>query len=154
MSIFYKHLLVIPFSLLLSSAALAQSDCAQLSELRILSWSYEAMMATYNMNFVNYKTKLPNAAKYYTQNAWMDYQKPLYANIAPIQKEKLVISVGTENSPIFLHQNNDSYVVQIPLLINYQSQASKHTEKRVVTLDIAKDSHAESCLKIQKITEK
>lgn len=150
---FHRHLLILPFSFLLSSAALAQDACSQLSELRVLSWAYEAMMATYNMNFTNYQTKLPNAAKYYTQNAWMDYQKALYANISPIQKEKLVISVGAENSPIFLRQSNDSYAVRIPLLINYQSQSSKHTEKRLVTLEIAKDSHAQSCLKIQKITE-
>ncbi|CEG57237.1 DotI/IcmL family type IV secretion protein [Legionella fallonii] len=153
MNILYRNFFVIPFGVLLSSVVWAQDHCSQLSDIKILSWAYESMLATYNLNFVNYKTQLPNAAKYYTKNAWMAYQKQLYLNIAPIQKEKLVISAGTANSPILLSKKNDIYKVQIPLLLNYQSQASKQTIKKIVTLDIVKDSHSDSCLKIEKITE-
>lgn len=154
MNILHRGIVVLLLSFLIPISSFAESSCSKLSDIKVLSWAYESMLATYNIDFTNYKKQLPEAAKYYTEDAWLSYQKQLHENTALLQKDKLVMTAGLEHSPVLLKKTNNLFVVQMPLLLNYQSADSLKVKKKMVTLEIAIDSQSEDCLKIKKITDK
>lgn len=136
----------------------AMAQCTQnVSDLNVMSFAYEAMMAIHNYSFVNYDKTLSyeKAGQYLSQQAWQTYSEELKTSgvLARLIKNKWVSTVGTANAPIILRkgmrEGQHQWLVQIPLLIHYQSAEEDTINTRVEKLLIVQDEN--HCLKVANI---
>ncbi len=123
-------------SLFISNTTFAA--CVQPSDLEVISWSYQVMMATRNINVENYKENLAAAKEYYTKKAWSAYDDQLKSNgtIDKITQNNLTVMVGLQSSPLITDKKDTSWVVTLPLLVNYESTGSYNTERENIKLNI------------------
>jgi hypothetical protein len=139
--------------LLLVLGNVAYAACEKIADLQVVSWSYQAMLASYNMSFENADQSLSLAQGYYTKKAWSEFDDHFKAKgtLDKIMQNQLTVTVGLQTSPTFLNQKETAWTVQLPLLLNYESTGSYNTERQLVTLSIVQNKNC--VLKIKKIEE-
>ncbi|STX28696.1 protein IcmL (DotI) [Legionella beliardensis] len=131
----------------------ANDLCSRLAnDNKVQSWAYEAILATNNYNFVH-SSKEKEAANYFTKSAWASYKKEFNVNnqVKKVQKEKMVVSVGLQNSPLILEKNKNHWKIQLPLILNYQNETTKQTELAGLEVTVVKDKQKEDCLVISSV---
>ena len=131
----------------------ASESCSRTdNDVKILSWAFEAMMETNNYNFTTHNQD--KASIYFTKSAWTTFKKEfeLQNRINKVINDKLVSTVGLQNSPLILQKSKTQWKVQMPLIINYRSAQKINVENKIINLDIAKDPKAvNDCLIIEAV---
>lgn len=137
--------------LLVFIASIANAACEKPSDLDVVAWSYEAMLATHNMSYKDAKEGMAFAKSYYTKKAWSEYDEiqKNSGTIERIQENELTVMIGLQTSPIIVEKSETDWVIEMPLLVNYESTGSYNTEHENVRLAIIQNKHC--ALKIKKI---
>lgn len=111
---------------------------------QVLVFANEAAVSAYSYNFVTYQQNLQTASHYFTPKGWKDFQNALIksGNLKAIIDKKMVVSAVAISSPVILDEGiiNGKYtwVVQIPMLVNYQTAWESHTQKVIIKLNVVK----------------
>jgi len=118
----------------------------------LLQWANSAAIAAYTYNFVNYRQELQSASEFFTPDGWRQFIGALEGsnNLNAVIEKKLVVSAVATGAPVILDQKsiNGTYtwIVQMPMLITYQSASAtarqtvmvKMTIERISTLNSAR----------------
>lgn len=123
------------------------------TDLQVLVWAYEAMLAANSYNFVNVKHQLSQAKPYFSEQAWRATQNTLY-NKSILQKviqDKLIVYTGLENGPLLLNKTSESWTVQMPLLVHFQNAKQDSIQQIVATMTIKAYQPGPGGLQIQSI---
>jgi len=117
-----------------------QSDSA------VLQWAYQAAIASFSYNFVNYRNELQAASEFFTPNGWTEFTNALQQsnNLKAMIAKNLISSATATSAPIVLRKGliGDRYAwrVQMPILVTYQSASEIQQERNVVTMLITRVS--------------
>ncbi len=117
-----------------------QSDSA------VLQWANQAAIASFSYNFVNYRTELQASSGFYTAEGWDQFLKSLQDsnNLLAVKASKLVVSAVATSAPVILQKGvlNGRYtwMVQMPLLVRYQSASEFTEQNNVVTIRVTRVS--------------
>ncbi len=117
-----------------------QSDSA------VLQWANQAAIASFSYNFVNYRTELQASSGFYTAEGWDQFLKSLQDsnNLLAVKASKLVVSAVATSAPIILQKGvlNGQYtwMVQMPMLVRYQSASEFSEQNNVVTIRVTRVS--------------
>ena len=119
----------------------------------VLAWSQEAVQAAFSYDFMNYRTQLQNAQKYFTDYGWRSYMKSLQDsnNLIALKERKFVVIGQVVAPPKLLTEGPIGqagiygYKVQMPLLVTYlqaplYDDKSKIQNPLVVTVIVARQS--------------
>lgn len=91
------------------------------------SWATEAVETAYTYNFVNFRSQLQMAQKYFTDYGWRNYMDGLRAsnNLIALEQKKFVIIAKAVAKPKLLVEgilgSGYAWKFQIPLLVTYMS---------------------------------
>lgn len=113
-------------------------------------WTIEAVEKSYSYDFVNYRSELQNAQKYFTQYGWRNYMRSLEAsnNLLALTRRKMVVVAKVTAAPTLLTQGSlgGSYAwkFQMPLLVTYltppYSNESKYTNPLLITVIVQRQN--------------
>jgi intracellular multiplication protein IcmL len=91
----------------------------------VSDWVVDAVQSTYSYNYINYRTELQNAQKYFTNYGWRNYMKALTAsrNIVGLTNRQMIISASVIDTPKVIREGSLSgsyaYRMTMPLLVTY-----------------------------------
>lgn len=91
----------------------------------VAAWTIEAVEAAYSYNYVNYRSQLQDAQKYFTEYGWRNYMTGLTAsnNLLAVTERKMIFVAKVVGPPRFLNEGILSGVyswkLQLPLLVNF-----------------------------------
>ena len=100
---------------------------ANMSNEEVAAWVVEAVEAAYSYNFVNYRSQLQNAQKYFATGGWREYMKALTAsnNLLALTQRRQVVIAKVAGAPQLLKQgpsgssNAMTWQFKMPVLITY-----------------------------------
>lgn len=114
---------------------------------QLLSWASQAALASYSFNFLDYRSNLQNARKYFTPEGFDNFVKALdtSGNLQTVIDRRLVVKPVITDVPIIVREgmiNNQRYGwrIQIPMLIQYVSASDKIEQPVLVTLLVVRVS--------------
>lgn len=115
---------------------------------QLLSWASQAAIAAYSFNFLDYRSNLQNARKYFTPKGFDDYVKVLDSsgNLQTVIKNRLVVKPVITDVPIIVKEGLIAgegvygWRIQIPMLIQYVSASDKIEQPVLATLLIKRVS--------------
>ena len=117
-----------------------------LSDKAVLQWASEAVVSVYSYNFVNFRRAFQTSKQYFTKSGWTSFLKALSAskNLKAVQDQKLIVSAVLQGAPIVRSEGQlrgrYTWVVQMPVLVTYQSSTDQSTQTFLVTLRIKRIS--------------
>jgi len=111
----------------------------------VLEFASEAAVAAYTYDVANYQTQLQQTIdKYFTSNGG-DALMQAFENSGALDKllsSKLVVTSVVNGAPLLLRQGylfgNETWRVQIPILVNYQSASELETDAYIVSMLITR----------------
>jgi intracellular multiplication protein IcmL len=112
----------------------------------LLQWANSAAIAAYTYNFVNYRQELQSASEFFTPDGWRQFINALEGsnNLSAVIDKKLVVSAVATGAPVILDQKaiNGTYtwIVQMPMLITYQSASASARQSVMVKMTIERIS--------------
>lgn len=117
-----------------------------LQDKALLQWASEAVTSIYSYNFVNFRRVFENNKQYFTTEGWTSFLKALTdsQNLKAVQEKKLIVSAVLTGAPIVRSegqlQGRYTWVVQMPVLVTYQSANEQSSQNFIVTLKIRRIS--------------
>jgi len=111
-------------------------------ETSIIAWANEAAISAYTYNFASYQKDFQKTSAYFTPKAWREFLSALKhsGNLETVIKKKLVISAVTTNKSHILEEGvkegTYTWVVQVPLEVQYQSAFHNQKHPVLVTMTI------------------
>lgn len=115
-----------------------------ISHAELLQWATMAATEANTFSFANYRKQLQDAAGYFTNNGWKEFNAALKRsrNLETVIARKLVTNAVATGAPVILDQGiiNGRYAwsVRLPLLITYESASSSIRQAVIVTLLITR----------------
>ncbi len=91
----------------------------------VAAWTVDAIEAAYSYNFVNYRSQLQNAQKYFTEYGWRNYMAGLKAsnNLLAVTERRMIFVAKAVGKPKLLNEGvlggAYSWKFQVPLLVNF-----------------------------------
>ncbi|MDR3478909.1 MAG: DotI/IcmL/TraM family protein [Gammaproteobacteria bacterium] len=93
----------------------------------VLAWSQDAVEAAFSYDFMNYRSQLQNAQKYFTDFGWRSYMKGLQDsnNLLALTERKFVVIAKVVAPPKLLAQGPIGktaiygYKIEMPVLVSY-----------------------------------
>lgn len=125
-------------------------DIPNQSDSAVLQWANQAVIASFTYNFVNWRTELSNAAQYFTQDGWSQFQDALKSSgsLDIVQQKKLIVSAVATRAPVILQKGplagRYAWRIQIPILVTYQSASEFKQVNDVVTILVKRISTLET----------
>ncbi|MCD6046948.1 MAG: type secretion protein DotI [Gammaproteobacteria bacterium] len=116
------------------------------SQAALLQWANTAVIAVNTYDFFNYREQLQKASEYFTPDGWQAYLNELKAsrNLNAVLEKKLVVSAVATRAPTILREaildGVYTWVVNIPILVTYQSASEYSQQSLIVTLMIKRIS--------------
>lgn len=121
-----------------------------LSRPALLSWVTQAATEVMTFGFNDFRRRLQEASRHFTGPGWQSFTKALQEakTIDIIQNNTQVITATPRGAPVLESEGivNGQYqwIVQIPMLITYESGAKKKNENLMVSIVIVRVSRLES----------
>ncbi len=113
----------------------------------VFQWASNAAVSVYSFDFVNYQKELSQAhADYFTPTGWASLMKAFNDAqlIQTVKAKKLTVSAVVTGAPVLLDQKvvdgRYQWVVQMPMLVTYQSASETQSYPLVVTMVIQRVS--------------
>ncbi|OGT38594.1 MAG: hypothetical protein A3F12_06890 [Gammaproteobacteria bacterium RIFCSPHIGHO2_12_FULL_38_14] len=91
----------------------------------VIAWTIEAVQSAYSYNFVNYRSQLQDAQKYFTRYGWTNYMQALTAsnNLLALTQRKMVVLATVIDQPKIIVTGilGGSYAwrFEMPMLVTY-----------------------------------
>ncbi|MFI4954507.1 MAG: type IVB secretion system apparatus protein IcmL/DotI [Gammaproteobacteria bacterium] len=121
------------------------------SQEQLLSWASQAAIAAYSFNFLDYRSNLQNARKYFTPEGFDNFVKALddSGNLQAVIQKRLVVKPVITDVPIIVKEGmiggiRYGWRLQIPMLIQYVSASDKIEQPVLVTLLVVRVSTLDS----------
>ncbi|NCO03710.1 MAG: type IV secretion protein IcmL [Alphaproteobacteria bacterium] len=121
-----------------------------LSRPALLSWVTQAATEVMTFGFNDFRRRLQEASRHFTGPGWQSFTKALQEakTIDIIQENTQVITATPRGAPVLESEGivNGQYqwIVQIPMLITYESGAKKKNDNLMVSIVIVRVSRLES----------
>lgn len=120
-------------------------DQPYLNDAAVLNFAVEAITNSLTLNFANWRSQLSASSEFFERpNGWNNWLEALEGSgtLELIRNRNLVSSV-VANGAVIVNRGPDavgrfSWIVQIPITINYQSSSEQRSENRVAELEIAR----------------
>lgn len=115
----------------------------------VSQWLVSALIDTFDLNFVNYKTSLNDSAqKYFTTNGGKELKKALVdsGNLDAMVNKKLILSLSLESTPVMIKKGkpewSDYYLwkLQVPGVLTYRNQGGEYSTKVMFTVVVSRQS--------------
>jgi intracellular multiplication protein IcmL len=116
------------------------------SQAALLQWANTAVIAVNTYDFFNYREQLQKASEYFTPEGWQAYLNELKAsrNLNAVLEKKLVVSAVATRAPTILRESIldgvYTWVVNMPILVTYQSASEYSQQSLIVTLMVRRIS--------------
>lgn len=110
----------------------------------LISWAAQAATEVMTFGFHDYRARLQEASRHFTRKGWEGFVSALEKSryIEMIEAEKQVISAAPRGAPIIKSEGivNGRYqwLVQIPMVITFQTDSVTKTDKVLVALKIVR----------------
>jgi intracellular multiplication protein IcmL len=110
-----------------------------------LNWAAEAASAAYTYDQAHYKTQLVEVINhYFTPSGGESFQKALEESgiLEQLVSQQLLVTAVVQNKPILLKSGillgRESWKVQLPLLVTYQTASQVQQNRFIVTMMIVR----------------
>lgn len=120
----------------------------------VADWAAYAIEAAYSYNFVNYRQKLQNAEKYFTDYGWRQYMKGLDAsnNLLALTQRKMIVQAKVVAMPKLLVQgilgSRYAWKFEMPVLVTYlqppYDEKTKFSNPLMMTVTVIRQKYAEN----------
>ncbi|MBN6742079.1 DotI/IcmL/TraM family protein [Acidithiobacillus sp. MC6.1] len=118
------------------------TDQPMLSAGEILSGAQEALEASYNMNFRDYRMRIQNAEKWFTQQGFSAYKSSLFGSgdIKAIKGRRLFLDIAITGAPVVAQQgvlsgtHTFAWKVQVPVELDFESSGYQSSKNYLATL--------------------
>lgn len=124
--------------------------CKNVSNLDVEAWSFKAMVASYNIDFIDYDNQIKSSKDFYTKDAWKTYYQNLVKNkfIDEVKRNRFTVLIGAQRSPLIVSKGKTIWVVSVPLILNVQSDKENRSKKFMVLMKVLQNDQCQ--LKISK----
>lgn len=108
----------------------------------LLQWASLAAKASYNLDFNNYDQQVLAAKPYFTADGFLKYQQALKSSglLDTVKDQKVMMSAIVSGDPVIIRQFVESgrynWVVQLPMLVTFQSASETKRMHTLVTMRI------------------
>lgn len=121
-----------------------------LSTSALMSWSAQAATEVMSFGFNDYRRKLQDSSRNFTKRGWESFTQALQKSrmIEMVEANQQIISAAPRGAPLLQQEGlvagTYQWVVQIPLILTYQSGPSSQNTNLMVTIVIVRVSRLES----------
>lgn len=121
-----------------------------LSNPALMSWVAQAATETMTFGFNDYRRRLQESSRNFTQRGWESFTNALQAAriIESIEANSQVISAAPRGAPVLTSEGvvNGQYqwIVQIPMVLSYQAGSKTRADNWIVTLVVVRVPRLES----------
>jgi intracellular multiplication protein IcmL len=125
-------------------------DQPNLSSPALLSWAAQAATETMTFGFSDYRRRLQESSRHFTKQGWAAFSKELadIKLIETVESQYLLTTAIPAAAPQIIEERivggRYQWIVQLPLIITYQSKDSKRDDRWMVTLVIVRVPRLES----------
>jgi intracellular multiplication protein IcmL len=105
----------------------APLDKAFLKDADLIQWVNDAIVRSFNFDFINYKDQLANIKSYYTDNGYSKLLALLgsYASESQVENGKLFVSAGASGTPVMYNEGiidgRYAWILHFPIGLHYSS---------------------------------
>lgn len=123
---------------------------SNMNDAAIASWAARAASDVMTFGFHDYQKRLQDNSSYFTRRGWQTFSEALQRSrlMETVEKAQQVVTAVPKSAPTIVQQGltNGVYrwVIQVPLVITYQSGSSKQNENLSVQLVIVRVSTLDS----------
>ncbi|MCD6055972.1 MAG: protein IcmL (DotI) [Gammaproteobacteria bacterium] len=122
-----------------------------MSTATIVQWATNAAVAAYTFDFNGYRRQLSETqAQYFTPDGWTSFLKALDTSniLKAVIQDKLIVSAAVTQAPVVkasgIVHGKYTWVIQMPMVVTYQSSAQINSMNYLVTLTIERVSLLDS----------
>jgi intracellular multiplication protein IcmL len=121
-----------------------------LSTPALMSWVAQAATEVMTFGFNDYRRRLQGASRNFTPGGWESFTRALQQSriIETIEEQQQVATAAPKGAPVLqssgVSQGRYQWVVQMPMIITYESGAKKRTDNLLVTIVVVRVSRLES----------
>ncbi len=121
-----------------------------LSTPALMSWVAQAATETMTFGFNDYRRRLQESSRNFTKRGWDSFTQALQRSriIEMVEESQQVVTAAPQGAPILQSEGDVGgryqWVVQIPLVVTYQSGAKSRSDNLMVTLVVVRVPRLES----------
>lgn len=121
-----------------------------LSTPALMSWVAQAATEVMTFGFNDYRRRLQEASRNFTRRGWESFTKALQASriIEMVEANQQVVTAAPRGAPVLdregVVQGRYQWIVQLPMVLTYQSGAQKRSDNLMVTIVVVRVSRLES----------
>lgn len=121
-----------------------------LSTPALMSWVAQASTEVMTFTFTDYRRRLQEASRNFTRKGWESFTKALEQSriIELVEDNQQVVTAAPRGAPLLLEEGirggRYSWVVQIPMVVTYQSGSKSRSDNLMVTVVIVRVPRLES----------
>lgn len=121
-----------------------------LSTPALMSWSAQAATEVMTFGFHDYRRRLQEASRNFTRQGWESFKAALEKSriIEGVETNSQVVTAAPRGAPILQNegvvQGRYQWIVQIPMVLTYQSGSKTRSDQLIVTLVIVRVSRLDS----------
>lgn len=121
-----------------------------LSTPALMSWAAQAATETMTFGFNDYRRRLQESSRHFTRRGWESFTSALQRSriIESVEQNSQVVTATPRGAPVLQSQRpvagRYQWVVQIPMILAYQSGTKSRSDNLLVTLVIERVPRLES----------
>lgn len=121
-----------------------------LSTPALMSWVAQAATEVMTFGFNDYKRRLQESSRNFTRKGWESFTKALQQSriIEMVEASQQVVTAAPRGAPVIEsegeYQGRYQWIVNLPMILTYQSGSKKRSDNLRVTLVIVRVSRLES----------
>lgn len=126
-------------------------DRPNMSTAAIVQWATDAAVSAYTFDFTDYRRQLTHSQMtYFTPEGWTHFLKALQSTniLNTVIKQKLIVNAAVTQAPIIKASGTVhgryTWVIQMPMVVTYQSSETSNSTSLLVTLTIERMSLLDS----------
>ena len=124
---------------------IAPLDAPVMSEADLKTWTVQAVVAAYTLNFKEYRDQLTRAASRFTIAGWNSFGTAFIntGNLDEIKRARLVSSAQPERAATIRDRavinGRLTYKIELPLIVTYENENQANTQHLLVTVLVIRD---------------
>lgn len=121
-----------------------------LSTPALMSWVAQAATEVMTFGFNDYRRRLQESSRNFTRRGWESFTKALQQSriIEMVEANQQVVTAAPRGAPVLdregVVQGRYQWIVQLPMVLTYQSGAQKRSDSLMVTIVVVRVSRLES----------
>jgi len=121
-----------------------------LSTPALMSWVAQAATEVMTFGFNDYRRRLQESSRNFTRRGWESFTKALQQSriIEMVEANQQVVTAAPRGAPVLdregVVQGRYQWIVQLPMVLTYQSGAQKRSDSLMITIVVVRVSRLES----------